>query len=55
MSDKDCYCFTCGKHFHNLGIARHRAMHRDKKERCKIMLSGGAVRIYSFDAKCGAK
>lgn len=29
-------CETCNKYIKSLGIARHRAMHRDKKERCVI-------------------
>lgn len=36
MNNKTCYCWTCNKFFHYLGIARHRAMHRDRKENCTI-------------------
>jgi hypothetical protein len=35
-SEKDCYCKTCKKYFHHLGIARHRAAHRDKYQDCII-------------------
>lgn len=37
-SYKACWCVTCGKAFHSLGIARHRAMHRDKKQNCTIIM-----------------
>jgi len=30
------FCHTCDKAFQTLGIARHRAMHRDKREDCDI-------------------
>lgn len=30
------YCYTCKKSFASMGIARHRAMHRDKREGCEI-------------------
>lgn len=53
MNERDCYCYTCRKYFHRLGIARHRAMHRDKKERCQIMFTSGSVIIYAFDTKGG--
>lgn len=35
------YCKTCNKLFNSLGIARHRAIHRDKKEDCTIEMSDG--------------
>jgi hypothetical protein len=38
---KDCYCHTCKRDFHYLGISRHRAMHRDKKEDCVISYTNG--------------
>lgn len=48
---KNCYCFTCDKEFNRLGIARHRAMHRDKKENCKIIFEDGRVVNYTFEDK----
>ena len=45
---KTCYCKTCDRAFHPLGIARHRAMHRDKKEDCVIVYSSGDVGHYDF-------
>lgn len=43
-----CYCITCKKFYHRLGIARHRAMHRDKKENCTIRYSSGYVFEHGF-------
>jgi len=47
--NKDCYCHTCKKDFHYLGIARHRAAHRDKKEYCEITYTNGNRYIYEFN------
>jgi len=43
---KDCYCHTCGKEFHYLGINMHRAMHRKRKEDCRITYTYGDT--YNF-------
>lgn len=43
------YCHKCKKEFHWLGIARHRAMHRDKKERIKVTKPNGKTYTYKFD------
>ena len=48
-SDKECYCHTCARRFHYLGIARHRAMHRDRGEACTIRFSDGNVRTWRYD------
>lgn len=45
MREKDCYCHNCKKWYHHLGIARHRAKHRDRGETVKITLSGGDTTI----------
>lgn len=45
---KNCYCHTCDKEFNSLGIARHRAMHREKKEDCKITFKDGKTLNYKF-------
>ncbi len=47
--DKNTYCHTCKKAFHYLGINRHRAMHRDKKEYCKITYTQGDTYEFAFD------
>lgn len=46
--DKDCYCYTCDKMLHHLGVARHRAMHRDKKEDCTIIYKYGDKISHKF-------
>lgn len=46
--DKNCYCHTCDKSFHSLGIARHRAMHRDRQEECKITYDDGFTYNHDF-------
>lgn len=50
-SGADCYCYTCERGFHHLGIARHRAKHRDKGENCKIQYSDGRVITFNYGAK----
>jgi hypothetical protein len=45
---KNCFCGTCNKEFHYLGIARHRAKHRDKKETCIITYTYGDRYIYEY-------
>lgn len=46
--EKECYCCTCDKDFHYLGIATHRAMHRNKKEDCTIIYTYGNKVSYKF-------
>lgn len=48
MRDKDCYCHTCKKEIHHLGIARHRAAHREKWETCKITYSTGDTYLHDY-------
>lgn len=45
---KNCYCYTCEKAFHYLGITRHRAAHRDKREDCKIEFTHGDVHTWKY-------
>jgi hypothetical protein len=45
---KTCYCYTCRKWFDPLGILRHRAMHRDKRENCTIKFTYGDVYEYRY-------
>ncbi len=42
------YCETCEKSFHWLGIARHRAMHRDRNESCIIVNADGERWRYGY-------
>jgi len=46
--ERNCFCHTCGKAFHYLGIARHRAAHRDRKEDCEITYTWGDTYIHKF-------
>lgn len=46
--EKNCYCHTCKRDFHYLGINTHRAMHRRKKENCKITYTYGNTRVFNF-------
>jgi hypothetical protein len=41
--EPDCFCKTCNKDIHHLGIASHRSMHRRKKEKCLIIYSTGRM------------
>jgi hypothetical protein len=50
-NSKNCYCYTCEKEFHYLGIARHRAMHRDRKEDCRIEYTNGDVYNHNYSKK----
>lgn len=45
---KTCRCHTCGKAFNPLGIARHRAAHRDRHEDCTITYTYGDTAKYEF-------
>lgn len=43
-----CFCETCDKWFHPLGIARHRSAHRERFEDCVIEYSDGRVGHHTF-------
>nr|DAR75471.1 MAG TPA: hypothetical protein [Caudoviricetes sp.] len=45
---KDCYCYTCDREFNYLGIARHRAAHRDRHEDCTIRFTYGNIRVWKY-------
>lgn len=49
--EKECYCHTCKKDFHYLGITRHRVMHRDKKENCTITFTYGDTYTWNYAEK----
>jgi len=51
---KNCYCITCKKKFHWLGITRHRAMHRDRREDCRITYSDGITYWHLFSKRIKA-
>ena len=50
---KNCTCHTCKKDFHYLGITRHRAMHRDKKENCRITYTYGDTYEHNYSEDHG--
>jgi hypothetical protein len=43
-----CECETCNRVISSLGIARHRAMHRDRKELCVITYSTGETYRHDY-------
>ena len=46
--DKNCTCHTCKRYFHYLGIARHRAKHRERKEDCRITYTNGDTFLHGY-------
>ena len=38
---KTCFCHTCGKPFHCLGIARHVVGHHERGEDCDVTYTHG--------------
>jgi len=51
--DKTCHCYTCNKDLHYLGVATHRAMHRRKREDCRIGFTDGRIGVWEFSKyKC---
>lgn len=47
-SKRTCYCYTCKRAFHYLGIARHRAAHRERLETCIIRYSNGDRYVHKY-------
>jgi len=45
---KECYCYTCHRRYHYLGINSHRAAHRRRAEDCTIAYTNGNVMAYKF-------
>lgn len=48
QESKACFCHTCNTYYHALGIMRHRAMPRDRRENCDITYSGGDRYKYNY-------
>lgn len=42
--DKNCYCHTCAKAFHYLGIAGH----RERREDCTITFTYGDTKTWKY-------
>lgn len=49
-SAKNCHCHTCDRDFHYLGITRHRAAHRDRREKCTITYTHGDTYEHDYTA-----
>ncbi len=45
---KNCYCHTCDKDFHYLGIANHRMGHKNRREDCTITFTYGNTSKWSY-------
>lgn len=45
---KTCYCHTCDKRFHYLGINSHRAAHRRRGEKCTITYTYGNTLTFDW-------
>lgn len=48
---KTCYCHTCEKAFHYLGINSHRAYHRRRMQDCDITYTHGDRKYFNFSNK----
>lgn len=46
---KNCWCYTCKKAFHYLGIARHRVMHKEKGQNCEIGYTNGDTYKHMYE------
>lgn len=47
-SEKNCFCHTCNKEFHYLGINSHRALHRRRHQDCRITYTHGDTYVFKF-------
>lgn len=52
---KECYCHTCKRNFHYLGITRHRAAHRYRREDCEITYTYGDTYLHPYSELTSAK
>jgi len=50
-NEKNCYCHTCKKYFHYLGITKHRAAHRGRREDCTITFTHGDTWTWLYSKK----
>lgn len=48
---KNCYCHTCARDIHYLGINSHRAAHRRRFEDCKITFTYGDTYTFAFSER----
>ena len=47
--EKECYCHTCEREFHYLGIASHRKAHLNRGEQCRITYTNGDTYVHGND------
>lgn len=45
---KNCYCHTCKKDFHYLGITNHRRYHKIRNQDCEITFTHGNTRKWNY-------
>ncbi len=48
---KTCYCVTCDKALHPMGVAGHRAMHKRRKQNCTIQVTSGKTFTWRYGEK----
>lgn len=48
---KNCYCHNCETSFHYLGIASHRASHRNRHEDCVITFTDGTTKMWKYSRR----
>lgn len=51
MYDRYCYCITCKRVIHSMGIARHRSAHKKRGEDCVIRYSNGDTYEHHFSKR----
>ena len=49
--DKNCYCHTCKKDFHYLGIANNRLGHRNRREKVTITFTHGDTKTWDYSKR----
>lgn len=49
--EKTCYCITCKKALHYLGVAMHRKAHERRKQDCTIRYTGGEKKTFQYSKK----
>lgn len=50
-TEKNCYCRTCKKWYHYLGITMHRLGHKNREEKCTITFTYGDTRSWDYSNK----
>jgi hypothetical protein len=50
-NQKLCYCVTCDRDLHYLGVPSHRTGHLNRGESCKIMYTDGTTKTHKPQAR----